>query len=201
MILHGIEYQRPTSLNMHILADHVTYSFLAFMKSIFHFCLGCYCGGYSQNGRSNLSSLHYFIDDSYQGSILDWSFNSTEYSEDEIIETMNKSWFNTKRVALQNTQEGIDRVCSEQLVDAGKHLLPEFSEYKFGGQLRHTNVVAWRSFRAIPGNRVNGVVKACMGKINQYMVVTKHNKNWIRCIWVRSQNCSCPVTPGFAINW
>ena len=57
MILHGIEYQRPTSLNMGILADHVTYSFLAFMKSIFHFCLGCYCGGYSQNGRSNLSSL------------------------------------------------------------------------------------------------------------------------------------------------
>ena len=29
-ILHGIEYQRPTSLNMRILADHVTYSFLAF---------------------------------------------------------------------------------------------------------------------------------------------------------------------------
>ena len=57
MILHGIEYQRPTSLNMRILADHVTYSFLAFMKSIFHFCLGCYCGGYSQNGRSNLSSF------------------------------------------------------------------------------------------------------------------------------------------------
>ena len=59
MILHGIEYQRPTLLNMRILADHVTYSFLAFMKSIFHFCLGCYCGGYSQNGRSNLSSLLY----------------------------------------------------------------------------------------------------------------------------------------------
>ena len=57
MILHGIEYQRPTSLNMRIMADHVTYSFLAFMKSIFHFCLGCYCGGYSQNGRSNLSSF------------------------------------------------------------------------------------------------------------------------------------------------
>ena len=53
MILHGIEYQRPTSLNMHIMADHVTYPFLAFMKSIFHFCLGCYCGGYSQNGRSS----------------------------------------------------------------------------------------------------------------------------------------------------
>ena len=34
-ILHGIEYQRPTSLNMRILADHVTYSFLAFLKSIF----------------------------------------------------------------------------------------------------------------------------------------------------------------------
>ena len=59
MILHGIEYQRPTSLNMRIMADHVTYSFLAFMKSIFHFCLGCYCGGYSQNGRSNLSSYYW----------------------------------------------------------------------------------------------------------------------------------------------
>ena len=34
-ILHGIEYQRPTSLNMRILANHVTYSFLAFPKSIF----------------------------------------------------------------------------------------------------------------------------------------------------------------------
>ena len=65
MILHGVEYQRPTSLNVRILADHVTYSFLAFMKSIFHFCLGCYCGGYSQNWRSNLSSL--FMDSSSQG--------------------------------------------------------------------------------------------------------------------------------------
>ena len=61
MILHGIEYQRPTSLNMRIMADHVTYSFLAFMKSIFHFCLGCYCGGYSQNGRSNLSSFSRWV--------------------------------------------------------------------------------------------------------------------------------------------
>ena len=61
MILHGIEYQHPTSLNMRILADHVTYSFLAFMKSIFHFCLGCYCGGYSQNGRSNLSSFCLYV--------------------------------------------------------------------------------------------------------------------------------------------
>ena len=34
------------------------FALLAFMKSIFHFCLGCYCGGYSQNGRSNLSSYH-----------------------------------------------------------------------------------------------------------------------------------------------
>ena len=68
MILHGIEYQRPTSLNMRILADHVTYSFLAFMKSIFHFCLGCYCGGYSQNKRSNLSSSNYikFIGKGYE---------------------------------------------------------------------------------------------------------------------------------------
>ena len=68
MILHGIEYQRPTSLNMRIMADHVTYSFLAFMKSIFHFCLGCYCGGYSQNGRSNLSS--FFMMTSSNGNIF-----------------------------------------------------------------------------------------------------------------------------------
>ena len=52
------------------------------------------------------------------------------------------------------------RVCSEQLFDAGKRLLSDFSKYKFGGQLRHTNMVARRSFRAIPGNRANGVVKA-----------------------------------------
>ena len=70
MILHGIEYQRPTSLNMRILADHVTYSFLAFMKSIFHFCLGCYCGGYSQNGRSNLSSL--LLDWNYEFQLTHW---------------------------------------------------------------------------------------------------------------------------------
>ena len=36
-ILHGIEYQRPTSLNMRILADHVTYSFLAFLVRAFQF--------------------------------------------------------------------------------------------------------------------------------------------------------------------
>ena len=86
MILHGIEYQRPTSLNMRILADHVTYSFLAFMKSIFHFCLGCYCGGYSQNGRSNLSSFTcstnfcIFLISSYQKSTwLNGSFTSSPY--------------------------------------------------------------------------------------------------------------------------
>ena len=45
-------------------------------------------------------------------------------------------------------------------VDAGKRLLPEFSKYGFGGQLRPINVTR-RSFRAIPGNRANGVVKAC----------------------------------------
>ena len=53
------------------------------------------------------------------------------------------------------------RVCSEQLVDARKRLLPEFSKYKFGGQLQPTNMVARWSFRASPGNRANGVVKAC----------------------------------------
>ena len=52
------------------------------------------------------------------------------------------------------------RVCSEQLVDARKRLLPEFSKYKFGGQLWPTNMVARWSFRAILGNRANGVVKA-----------------------------------------
>ena len=76
MILHGIEYQRPTSLNMRILADHVTYSFLAFMKSIFHFCLGCYGGGYSQNGRSNLSSLE-MIYSGTMNSLTAWLCYST----------------------------------------------------------------------------------------------------------------------------
>ena len=42
-----------------------------------------------------------------------------------------------------------------------KTFVAEFSKYKFGGQLRPTNMVARRSFRAIPGNRANGVVKAC----------------------------------------
>ena len=77
-ILHGIEYQRPTSLNMRILADHVTYSFLAFMKSIFHFCLGCYCGGYSQNGRSNLSSWYYDIT---VARLFAWWFDSCRRSD------------------------------------------------------------------------------------------------------------------------
>ena len=49
----------------------------------------------------------------------------------------------------------------ELMFDAEKRLLPEFSKYKFGGQLRPTNTVARRSFRAIPGNRANEVVKAC----------------------------------------
>ena len=52
-------------------------------------------------------------------------------------------------------------VCCDQLFDAGKSLLPEFSKYKLSGQLRPINAVARRSFRAIPGNRANGAVKAC----------------------------------------
>ena len=70
MILHGIEYQRPTSLNMRILADHVTYSFLAFMKSIFHFfsdILRDVILQYSQNGRSNLSSFVLYMYQIYFG--------------------------------------------------------------------------------------------------------------------------------------
>ena len=85
MILHGIEYQRPTSLNMRILADHVTYSFLAFMKSIFHFCLGCYCGGYSQNGRSNLSSfVNYKVESGY---------SRKQRSYDVVMETVRLSYY------------------------------------------------------------------------------------------------------------
>ena len=41
------------------------------------------------------------------------------------------------------------KVCSEQLFGAGIRLLTEFSKYKFGGQLRPTNTVARRTFRAI----------------------------------------------------
>ena len=37
---------------------------------------------------------------------------------------------------------------------------PNFEKYKFGGQLRLTDTFARRSFRAIPGNWVNGVFKA-----------------------------------------
>ena len=51
MIKHGIEYQRPTSLNMRILADHVTYSFLAFMKSkFFIFAWDVTAGGILRTG-------------------------------------------------------------------------------------------------------------------------------------------------------
>ena len=57
------------------------------------------------------------------------------------------------------------RMCSEQLFDAGKRLLPEFSWYKFCGQFQPTNAVARRSFRAISGNRANGVVKAWLLRV------------------------------------
>ena len=43
MILHGIEYQRPTSLNMRILADHVTYSFLAATKQLYKWYFPSVC--------------------------------------------------------------------------------------------------------------------------------------------------------------
>ena len=42
-----------------------------------------------------LFALCPMIDDSYQGSIIKWSYDQTKYSGGEIIETMNKSWFNT----------------------------------------------------------------------------------------------------------
>ena len=50
-------------------------------------------------------------------------------------------------------------VCSEQLFNAGKPFLPEFSNYKFGGHLRPTYTVAWWSYQAIPCNRANGVLR------------------------------------------
>ena len=49
------------------------------------------------------SYLHYVIDDSYQGSIINWSYNQSKYSGDEIIEIMNKSIFNTKWQSLCKT--------------------------------------------------------------------------------------------------
>ena len=41
MILHGIEYQRPTSLNMRILADHVTYSSASYLIKYAHTGRSC----------------------------------------------------------------------------------------------------------------------------------------------------------------
>ena len=58
------------------MADQVTYSFLAFMKSIFHFCLGCYCGRYSQNGRSNLSSFNSLWPSDTQTIWCHWSWST-----------------------------------------------------------------------------------------------------------------------------
>ena len=49
MILHGIEYQRPTSLNMRILADHVTHSFLAWSQ-FFIFAWDVTAGGILRTG-------------------------------------------------------------------------------------------------------------------------------------------------------
>ena len=73
--------------------------------------------------------------------------------------------------AERHSNSRAHRMCSEQLVDTGKHLLSEFSKYKFGGQLQPTNMVARRPFRAIPGNRANRVVKAChMGGKFLYIV-------------------------------
>ena len=42
-----------------------------------------------------------------------------------------------------------------------KNGLTNFQIHRFAGQLRPTNTVARRPFRAIPGHRANGVVKAC----------------------------------------
>ena len=109
------------------------------------------------------SYLHYVIDNSNQGVIPNWSYNQIEYSGGEFIEITNRK----KLIDLDShfadylSKSRAHRVYRELMFDAEKRLLPEFSKYRFGGQLRPTNTVARRSFRAIPGNRANGVVKAC----------------------------------------
>ena len=57
-----------------------------------------------------------------------WTKADSTLSDSHFAERLSKSRANS--------------VCSEQLVDGGKRLLPEFSKYKFGGQLRPTNMVA-----------------------------------------------------------
>ena len=47
------------------------------------------------------SYLHYAIDDSYQGSIINWSYNKN------TMETINKSWFNIK---WQNASQNRDPI-------------------------------------------------------------------------------------------
>ena len=125
----------------------------------------------SINNHSIYCSRIYINDDWNQDQIPNWLYNKIENSEDEIIEIVNKSWSNMA-VTLQNTSQSQERIsCAvpEQLFDAGKRLLPEFSKTKFGGQLRPTITVARRSFRPIPGNRANGVVKACCSCSFLYM--------------------------------
>ena len=130
----------------------------------------------SINNHSIYCSRIYINDDWNQDQIPNWSYNKIENSEDEIIEIVNKSWSNMA-VTLQNTSQNRERIsCAvpEQLFDAGKRLLPEFSKTKFGGQLRPTITVAWRSFRPIPGNRANGVVKAWSKKKKSFILTFLH---------------------------
>ena len=106
-----------------------------------------------------------------QGAIPSWSYNQIVYNGDEIIGIMNRNWLSltvTLKITSQNwIEERITWAVSSCLTPE-KFVLPECSKCNFGGQLRPTNTVARWSFRAIPGNRANGVVKAWLRMREQY---------------------------------
>ena len=89
----------------------------------------------SINNHSIYCSRIYINDDWNQDQIPNWSYDKIENSEDEIIEIVNKNWSNMA-VTLQNTSQNQERIsCAvpEQLFDAGKRLLPEFSKPNLAG--------------------------------------------------------------------
>ena len=91
------------------------------------------------------SYLHYVIDNSNQGVIPNWSYNQIEYNGDEIIEITNRNrltWIVTLQITSQTLWRA-HRLYCELMFDAEKRLLPEFSKYKFGGQLRPTNTAIY----------------------------------------------------------
>ena len=63
----------------------------------------------SINNHSIYCSRIYINDDWNQDQIPNWSYNKIEFSEDEIIEVVNKSWSNMA-VTLQNTSQNQERI-------------------------------------------------------------------------------------------